>query len=55
LNNSIRKRQFSLIIKKELGMWYMSIISALQSLRHEDGKFKASLGYIAKPHLKEYT
>jgi hypothetical protein len=30
----------------------MPVIPAFGSLRQEDQKFKVSLGYIARPHLK---
>jgi hypothetical protein len=32
--------------------WYIPIIPAFQRKRQEDDNFKASLGYIARPYLK---
>jgi hypothetical protein len=34
-------------------LWYTSVIPALQKLRQEDYKFKASVDYIMKPGLKK--
>jgi hypothetical protein len=33
-------------------LWLTSVVSVLGRLRQEDGKFKASLGYIVSPCLK---
>jgi hypothetical protein len=46
------QKNFWLHASRSWEWWYTYAIPALRRLRQEDLKFKASLGYTARPHLK---
>jgi hypothetical protein len=41
------------IPKLDQTWWYMPVIPALRKLKKEDLQFEASLGYVARHHLKK--